>query len=105
MPPSVTVSDCFQVLKLLFYLFTIGFNDDICGVSYSVRFGAVLITIWNRDGDNDEGKENVKDLILETISPVWTPLASQVYYKKHSEHSGFVAPAASASTTDDAPKV
>lgn len=69
-----------------------GFNDDICGISFSVRFSAILITIWNRDGDNEEGKEKLKETVLQSLSPEWVPSPQQVYYKKHSDHTGFVAP-------------
>ena len=63
------------------------FNDDICGISLSVRFTSYLITVWNRDGDNKDGVEKIKNTILENLPEDLVPKDS--YYKRHSEHAGF----------------
>ncbi|KAF2398673.1 translation initiation factor eIF4e [Trichodelitschia bisporula] len=69
------------------------FVDDICGLSYSVRFNSVLITIWNRDADHAEGIQRILDTTLENMPEGLVPSTpTGYYYKKHSEHSGFTAP-------------
>ncbi|KAJ4356616.1 uncharacterized protein N0V89_004652 [Didymosphaeria variabile] len=68
------------------------FNDDICGVSYSVRWNAVQIAIWTRDADNEAGKEKLLQTILEKLSPELEPKKDSYWYKAHKEHKGFAAP-------------
>lgn len=65
------------------------FRDDICGVSLSVRFTSTLVTIWNRDGEHEQGVKNILDTVLSGLSPELVPKESAYYYKKHSEHAGF----------------
>lgn len=55
----------------------------------SVRFNSNLITIWNRDGDNEKTKEGILAVVLEKVSEPLKPLPKNYYYKKHSEHAGF----------------
>lgn len=69
------------------------FNDDICGISYSVRWNAVQIAVWNRDADNEAGREKLLETILEKLSDELKPKDDKSYwYKAHREHKGFVAP-------------
>ncbi|KAH7384107.1 translation initiation factor eIF 4e-like domain-containing protein [Phaeosphaeria sp. MPI-PUGE-AT-0046c] len=67
------------------------FNDDICGISYSVRWNAVQIAVWNRDADNEAGKEKLLKTILEKLSEELQPKKEDSYwYKAHKEHKGFI---------------
>jgi hypothetical protein len=71
------------------------FLDDICGVSYSVRFNSMLITVWNRDGDHEAGKQRILETVLREVPEHLIPKRSDLYYyKKHSSHAGFAAPVA-----------
>ncbi|KAF2873581.1 translation initiation factor eIF 4e-like domain-containing protein [Massariosphaeria phaeospora] len=70
------------------------FNDDICGLSYSVRWNAVQIAIWNRDADNEVGKEKLLVTILDKLSEELAPKKESYWYKAHREHKGFVEPGA-----------
>ncbi|KAF2742058.1 translation initiation factor eIF4e [Sporormia fimetaria CBS 119925] len=70
------------------------FNDDICGISYSVRWNAVQIAIWNRDAENEAGKEKLLAVILDKLSPELQPKKDSYWYKAHKEHKGFIAPSA-----------
>ncbi|KAL1598418.1 hypothetical protein SLS59_006702 [Nothophoma quercina] len=68
------------------------FNDDICGLSYSVRWNAVQIAVWNRDAENEAGREKLLKVILEKLSPELQPKKEDSYwYKAHNEHKGFIA--------------
>ncbi|KAH7067263.1 translation initiation factor eIF 4e-like domain-containing protein [Paraphoma chrysanthemicola] len=67
------------------------FNDDICGISYSVRWNAVQIAVWNRDAENEAGKEKLLKTILEKLSEELQPKKEDSYwYKAHKEHKGFI---------------
>ncbi|KAF2825810.1 translation initiation factor eIF4e [Ophiobolus disseminans] len=67
------------------------FNDDICGISYSVRWNAVQIAVWNRDAQNEAGKEKLLKVILEKLSDELQPKKEESYwYKAHKEHKGFI---------------
>lgn len=65
------------------------FNDDICGISYSVRWNAVQIAIWNRDAENEAGKAKLLATILEKLSERLQPKKDSYWYKAHKEHKGF----------------
>jgi hypothetical protein len=64
-------------------------RDDLCGLSLSVRFNSNLITIWNRDGENEKTIQGILDVVLEKVSSEYEPKTGSYYYKKHSEHQGF----------------
>ncbi|KAF2438581.1 translation initiation factor eIF4e [Karstenula rhodostoma CBS 690.94] len=68
------------------------FNDDICGVTYSVRWNAVQVAIWTRDADNEAGKEKLLQTILDKLSAELQPKKDSYWYKAHKEHKGFAAP-------------
>ena len=72
----------------------VAFLDDICGISLSIRFTSTLITIWNRDADHASGVDNILQTVLAHLPPDLVPRDTQYYYKRHSEHAGFKAPAA-----------
>ncbi|KAK4963343.1 hypothetical protein LTR10_000971 [Elasticomyces elasticus] len=69
------------------------FRDDICGVSLGVRFNSMLVQIWNRDGDHEIGIQNMLQVVLDNLSEELRPREGSYYYKKHSEHAGYAAPA------------
>ena len=64
-------------------------EDDLCGMSLSVRFNSNLITIWNRDGSAQKTIDGILAVVLEKISPEIKPKEGSYYYKRHSEHTGF----------------
>ncbi|KAJ4362278.1 hypothetical protein N0V83_010371 [Neocucurbitaria cava] len=67
------------------------FNDDICGITYSVRWNAVQIAVWNRDAENEAGREKLLATILAKLSPELQPKKEDSYwYKAHKEHKGFI---------------
>lgn len=67
----------------------ITFKDDICGISFRPRFTSTLITIWNRDGDHEQGIQRIAKTVIETVPQDIKPNEGSYYYKKHSEHDGF----------------
>jgi hypothetical protein len=68
------------------------FNDDICGISYSVRWNAVQIAIWTRDADNEVGKAKLLATVMDKLSEKLRPKKDACWYKAHREHKGFAAP-------------
>ncbi|EPS39236.1 hypothetical protein H072_7014 [Dactylellina haptotyla CBS 200.50] len=74
-------------------------GDDICGVSISVRFNSHLILVWNRDSSNQKSIDAILKRVLENLSEEIRPLPQNYYYKKHSEHKGYKAIEAPASTS------
>lgn len=67
------------------------FRDDICGVSLGVRFGSMLVQVWNRDGGHEAGIRRVLETIWGGLSPGLQPREGSFYYKRHSEHAAFGA--------------
>ena len=79
------------VLRTWLILRAAAFNDDICGISYSVRWNAVQIAVWNRDADNEAGREKLLAIILSKLSEELRPKKEDNYwYKAHREHKGFI---------------
>ncbi len=72
------------------------FRDDICGITLGVRFNSMLVQIWNRDGEHQEGVDGILRTVLENLSTELKPREGSYYYKKHSEHAGFSASPAGA---------
>lgn len=70
------------------------FRDDICGISLGVRFNSLLVQVWNRDGDHNEGIDRILQTVLENLPASLKPREGSYYYKKHSEHTGFSGNAA-----------
>ena len=54
----------------------------------------MLVQIWNRDGGHQEGVEGMLETVLGSLSAELQPREGSYYYKKHSEHAGYAAPAA-----------
>jgi hypothetical protein len=65
------------------------FKDDICGVSLSIRFNSYLVSIWNRDGDHQEGIAQILKTVMSEVPEEMRPKEGSYFYKKHSEHAGF----------------
>jgi len=65
------------------------FRDDICGITLSVRFTSILVQVWNRDAQHDEGVQGILAAILEEMPEGLKPREGSYYYKKHSEHASF----------------
>lgn len=78
----------------------LGAGDQLCGVGFSVRFNAHLITVWHRDSSKQDSIDAMLRTVLEELPDELTPRPDKYYYKKHSEHAGF-KPSASISTTED----
>ncbi|GAM88995.1 hypothetical protein ANO11243_070290 [Dothideomycetidae sp. 11243] len=68
------------------------FRDDICGVSFSVRFTSALVQVWNRDAEHQLGVDRILSTVLEGLPEELKPKETSYYYKKHAEHKGFNAP-------------
>jgi len=50
----------------------------------------MLVTIWNRDGDHEAGKERILETMLREVPENLIPKRPDMYYyKKHSSHAGF----------------
>ena len=64
-------------------------EDDLCGLSLSIRFNSNLIQIWNRDGTAQATIDGLLNTVLAKISPELRPKEGSYYYKRHSEHAGF----------------
>lgn len=64
-------------------------EDDLCGMSLSVRFNSNLITIWNRDGTAQKTIDGILAVVMKELSPEIMPKEGSYYYKRHSEHAGF----------------
>ncbi|KAI9760867.1 MAG: hypothetical protein M4579_001368 [Chaenotheca gracillima] len=67
-------------------------GDDICGVSLSVRFNSHLISVWNRDAQNQKSIDAIAAKVLEELPTELRPSDTNYYYKPHSQHKGFEAP-------------
>lgn len=67
------------------------FKDDICGVSLGVRYGSVLVQVWNRDAGHEEGVRRVLECVLGSVDGGLRPREGSYYYKRHAEHAAFAA--------------
>lgn len=65
------------------------FRDDICGISLGVRFNSMLVQIWNRDAEHQEGIDRILATVIDGLSLEFKPKEGSYYYKKHNEHAGF----------------
>ena len=84
-------------------------DDDLCGMSISNRDKSSLISIWNRNGDDELTKIGILGVVLQqTLAHVRMLLEDKqnyhknYYYKKHSQHKGYdeaVVKAKAAQTT------
>ncbi|TGZ85508.1 translation initiation factor eIF4e [Ascodesmis nigricans] len=73
-------------------------GDDICGVSISIRFKSHLVSVWNRDGNNETSVNAIQTTILENLPDALKPQPQNIYYKKHSAHKSFKGEATKPST-------
>jgi hypothetical protein len=67
------------------------FRDDICGVSLGVRFGSMLVQVWNRDGEHEAGVRRILETIWGNLTSGLVPREGSFYYKRHNEHAAFAA--------------
>ncbi|ORY71601.1 translation initiation factor eIF 4e-like domain-containing protein [Pseudomassariella vexata] len=70
-------------------------GDTICGVGLSVRFNSHLISIWHRDASKKKSIDALLQYVLNNLPADlgWEPKPDNYFYKKHSDHTGFKAPA------------
>ena len=68
-------------------------GDQLCGVGLSVRFNSHLISIWHREASRQKSIDNILALVLEELPDELKPKPDNYFYKKHSDHAGFKAPA------------
>lgn len=62
----------------------------------------MLITIWNRDGNHEAGKQRILETVLREVPEHLIPKRSDLYYyKKHSDHAGYTAPVAKQDAVED----
>ncbi|PMD22049.1 translation initiation factor eIF4e [Hyaloscypha hepaticicola] len=83
-------------------------GDQLCGVGLSVRFNSHLISVWHRDASKQKSIDAILATVLEELPAELKPKPDNYFYKKHSDHAGFKAPATSTTTpvpTIEVPKV
>lgn len=68
-------------------------GDQLCGVGLSVRFSSHLISIWHRDASKQKSIDALLKMVLEELPAELQPKPDNYFYKKHSDHAGFKAPA------------
>ncbi|KAI6245929.1 Eukaryotic translation initiation factor 4E type 3 [Erysiphe necator] len=68
-------------------------GDQLCGVGLSVRFNSHLISIWHRDASKEKSIEAILRLVLDELPAELQPKVDNYFYKKHSDHASFRAPA------------
>ncbi|KAK0101300.1 hypothetical protein ONS95_006477 [Cadophora gregata] len=68
-------------------------GDQLAGVGLSVRFNSHLISIWHRAGTNQKSIDAILATVLEELPAELKPKPDNYFYKKHSDHAGFKAPA------------
>jgi hypothetical protein len=71
-------------------------GDQLCGVGLSVRFNSHLISVWHRDGSKQKSIDALLATVLEELPADLKPKPDNYFYKKHSDHAGFKAPAVAA---------
>lgn len=65
------------------------FRDDVCGISISARFNSMLVQVWNRDSQHEEGIQKLLSTVVENLQDAVRPRDGSYFYKKHSEHAAF----------------
>lgn len=71
-------------------------GDQLCGVGLSVRFNSHLISVWHRDASKQKSIDAILATVLEELPAELKPKPDNYFYKKHSDHAGFKAPATTA---------
>jgi len=89
--------------KLQDKLDKLGTGDQLCGVGLSVRFSKHNISIWHRDA-SENSKKALLETVLEELPEHMKPKDNNSFYKKHSAHKGFQAPAPAPAQGDSAQK-
>ena len=69
------------------------FKDDICGVSLGVRYGSMLVQVWNRDVGHEAGIQRVLETVVGGLGEGIGLREGAFYYKRHNEHAAFAAAA------------
>jgi len=77
-------------------------GDQLCGVGLSARFNSHLISVWHRDASMQKSIDAILATVLEELPAEMKPKPENYFYKKHSDHAGFKAPATSKTTTSTA---
>lgn len=66
-------------------------RDHVLGISYSPRVYWAHISIWTSQGTNQASILSLEQAVLSGLSSEYRPKsASEYYYKKHSDHEGWV---------------
>lgn len=78
-------------------------GDQLCGVGLSVRFNSHLISVWHRDASKQKSIDAILATVLEELPVELKPKPDNYFYKKHSDHAGFKAPAPA--TTGPTPSI
>ena len=68
-------------------------GDQLCGVGLSVRFNSHLISVWHRDASKQKSIDAILAIVLDELPAELKPKPDNYFYKKHSDHAGFRAPA------------
>lgn len=93
-PEALTTSvDPACVRELSRYLIlTIITDDQLCGVGFSARFSAHLITIWHRESSKQKSIDGILACIKDNLPQDLLPKSENYFYKRHRDHAGFKAP-------------
>lgn len=76
-------------------------GDQLCGVGLSIRFNSHLISVWHRDSSKQKSIDAILATVLEELPDELKPKPDNYFYKKHSDHAGFKAPATASITNTD----
>lgn len=80
-------------------------GDQLCGVGLSVRFNSHLISVWHRDASMQKSIDAILATVLEELPAELKPKPDNYFYKKHSDHTGFKAPAPAPAATGPTPTI
>ena len=67
-------------------------HDHVLGISSTVRLTSHLISVWNKQGDNDRSIRILERTILDRLSPDLRPSGSHsdaYSYRRHAENEGY----------------
>ncbi|KJK77845.1 hypothetical protein H634G_06812 [Metarhizium anisopliae BRIP 53293] len=67
-------------------------NDQLCGVGFSARFSAHLITIWHRESSKQKSVDGILACIKDNLPQELLPKSENYFYKRHRDHAGFKTP-------------
>lgn len=76
----------------------------MCGVGLSVRFNSHLISVWHRESSKQKSVDAILATVLEELPDEMKPKPDNYFYKKHSDHAGFKAPADAEATEGSSDK-